>query len=86
MPKDQIYAIRKIAASEWPEIAEPIEQAKEAAKKSQGKRTDLTSSSCDDEVGKSSERIGRQLGMSAATVQRVDRLEREAPEMLPRVD
>jgi hypothetical protein len=66
-------------------VPRPIQEAKERAKASQGKRTDLTSSSCGDDVGRSSERIGKNLGMSAATVQRVDRLEREAPEEVERV-
>jgi ABC-type branched-subunit amino acid transport system substrate-binding protein len=45
-----IYHPTATAAKEFPEVARPMAEAKETAKRNQGKRTDLTSSSHDDEV------------------------------------
>ena len=103
--KEQVYAIRKLAAKQYPELAKPIEEEKQAAKNRQGTRADLgrryypagdswrdvetneplrTSRSCDRNV-EAAEAIGKRLGISGATVKRVDRVEREAPELLPKV-
>ena len=86
MSKEQVYATRKLAAKLYPELAKPIEEEKAAAKDRQGKRPDPTSTSHEVDVRKgSSSAIGAKLGMSGATVERVDRVEREAPELLPKV-
>jgi N6-adenosine-specific RNA methylase IME4 len=87
LPKDQIYAIRKLAARDHPEVARPIERVRAEAKDRMvsGVRQETTLGSRDPRVSRSADLIGSQLGMSGVTVKRVDRLEREAPEMLPAV-
>jgi hypothetical protein len=94
LTKDQVYAIRKLAAERYPELAAPIQAVKDAAKKRQirrahtkarsGAEPDL-SGSHDPHRLVSADLIGAQMGISGATVKRVDRLAREGPELLPRV-
>jgi ParB-like chromosome segregation protein Spo0J len=90
LAKEQVYAIRKLAAQQFPEIAAlfDAERANAHARKTQAKgkprgQKVLTESS---ELGRpSADAIGAQVGVSGSTVKRVDRLAREAPHLLPRV-
>jgi len=77
--------ISQVGAKEFPEVARPMEETRQAARERQGKRTDLTSGPREPEVTRSAAAIARQLGISGSTVKRVDRLEREAPVMLTAV-
>ncbi len=90
LAKDQVYAIRKLAAQQFPELAAPIEEqkAQARARKAQAKgqprgRKALTRSQ--DRYSESADLIGKQIGVSGTTVKRVDRVAREAPELLTRV-
>jgi ParB-like chromosome segregation protein Spo0J len=90
LAKDQVYAIRKLAAQQFPELARVIEAERENAKarKAQAKgqpRGQKALLRSQDRHRESADRIGAQIGVSGTTVKRVDRLAREAPEMLPRV-
>ena len=90
LSKEQIYAIRKLAMERFPELAVPIEAAKAHAKrrKAQAKgqpRGQKALSRSQDSKRESADEVGAMLGVSGTTVKRVDRLAREAPEMLPRV-
>ena len=82
--KEQVYAIRKLAAKQYPELAKPIEEEKAAAKDRQWAGPNLASHDAKS-TQKASGAIGKKLGISGATVERVDRVEREAPELLPQV-
>jgi ParB-like chromosome segregation protein Spo0J len=90
LAKDQVYAIRKLAAQQFPELAAPIHEEREKAKarkaqakgKPRGHKTLLRSQ---DRHSESADAIGAQMGVSGTTVKRVDRLAREAPELLPKV-
>jgi ParB-like chromosome segregation protein Spo0J len=90
LAKDQVYAIRKLAAQQFPELAKVIEVERENAKarKAQAKgqpRGQKALLRSQDRHRESADRIGAQIGVSGTTVKRVDRLAREAPELLPRV-
>jgi ParB-like chromosome segregation protein Spo0J len=90
LAKDQVYAIRKLAAQQFPELARVIEAERENAKarKAQAKgqpRGQKALLRSPDRHRESADRIGAQIGVSGTTVKRVDRLAREAPELLPRV-
>jgi ParB-like chromosome segregation protein Spo0J len=90
LAKDQVYAIRKLAAQQFPELAKAIEAERENAKarKAQAKgqpRGQKALLRSQDLHRESADRIGAQIGVSGTTVKRVDRLAREAPELLPRV-
>jgi hypothetical protein len=94
LAKDQIYAIRKIAAARFPELAAPIQAAKAEAKQRQirkGRNTAVLAVAkpamlrSPDRNKESADVIGAQLGVSGATVKRVDRLSREAPELVAKV-
>lgn len=90
LAKDQVYAIRKLAAERFPELAAPIEATKAEAKqrKAQAKgqpRGHKALLRSRDRQRESADIIGAELGVSGATVKRVDRLAREAPEFIPRV-
>jgi hypothetical protein len=90
LAKDQVYAIRKLAAQQFPELARAIETERENAKarKAQAKgqpRGQKALLRSQDRHRESADRIGAQIGVSGTTVKRVDRLAREAPELLPRV-
>src|SRR6202040_3898518 len=90
LPKDQGYAIRKLAAQQFPELAKAIEAKRENGKapkaeakgQPRGQKALLRSQ---DRHRESADRIGAQIGVSGTTVKRVDRLAREAPDLLPRV-
>jgi ParB-like chromosome segregation protein Spo0J len=90
LAKDQVYAIRKLAGQQFPELAKAIEAERENAKarKAQAKgqpRGQKALLRSEDRHSESADRIGAQIGVSGTTVKRVDRLAREAPELLPRV-
>jgi ParB-like chromosome segregation protein Spo0J len=90
LAKDQLYAIRRIAAERYPELAMAIEAARGEAKarKAQAKghpRGTKSLSRSRDRHRESADVIGLLLGVSGTTVKRVDRLAREAPELLLRV-
>ena len=91
LSKEQVYAIRKLAAQQFPEIAAPfeMERAEARARKAQakgrprGEKAALIGSH--DRHRESADAIGAQMGVSGSTVKRVDRLAREAPHLLERV-
>ena len=91
LSKEQVYAIRKLAAQQFPEIAAPFEaeRANARARRAQakgrprGEKAALIGSL--DRHRESADAIGAQIGVSGSTVKRVDRLAREAPELLSRV-
>jgi hypothetical protein len=90
LSKEQVYAIRKVAMERFPELAAPVEAAKIRAKqrKAQAKgqpRGQKALSRSQDTKRESADEVGALLGVSGTTVKRVDRLAREAPELLPRV-
>jgi len=90
LAKDQVYAIRKLAALRFPDLAAPIEaeKAKAKARKAQARGQPLgrkALSRSQDRYRESADLIGAQLGVSGSTVKRVDRLAREAPELVPKV-
>ncbi len=90
LAKEQIYAIRKLASETFPELGTALLEARtEAARRkaqAKGKPRGVKALRC--QPGRKSESadvIGKQIGVSGATVKRVDRLARLAPELLPRV-
>jgi len=88
LAKDQIYAICKLAAEMYPEVAAPLQAVKADAKKRQSRKTrsaDAAELRSQDRNKEAADVIGAQLGISGTTVKRVDRLAREAPELVPRV-
>ena len=93
LAKDQVYAICKLAAERFPEIATPIQAAKTEAKRRQGRKTpaqglrggDSAHLRSQDRNKESADLIGAQFGVSGTTVKRVERLAREAPEFIPKV-
>jgi len=90
LAKDQIYAIQKLAAEQFPELASSFEAAKIDAKRRKaqakgqprGLKALLRSA---DRKRESADVIGQQVGVSGSTVKRVDRLARIAPELLRQV-
>lgn len=90
LAKEQIYAICKLAAERFPELAAPVEAAKAEARERKaqakgqprGKKVLIRSQG---RLRESADIIGAQVGVSGATVKRVDRLAREAPELVPKV-
>src|SRR5262245_24849193 len=91
LSKEQVYAIRKLAAQQFPEIAAPFEaeRANARARRAQakgrprGEKAALIRSH--DRHRESADAIGAQIGVSGSTVKRVDRLARVAPDLLTRV-
>src|SRR5262245_51101757 len=91
LSKEQVYAIGKLAAQEFPEIAVTFEagraQAREmraqAKGRPRGEKAALIRSQ--DRHRESADAIGAQIGVSGSTVKRVDRLARDAPQLLARV-
>jgi hypothetical protein len=91
LAKEQVYAIRKLAAREFPEIAAMFdaERAQARARRAQakgkprGQKAALLGSW--DRGRPSADAIGARIGVSGSTVKRVDRLERQAPHLLPKV-
>lgn len=90
LSKEQIYAIRILAVAQFPSLAAPIQAARDRAKqrKAQAKghpRGVKVLSRSDDHPKESADVIGALLGVSGATVKRVDRVARLAPALLPQV-
>ena len=91
LAKDQVCAIRKLAAERFPELAAPLEAAKRESKNRQRrKRADPAHPAAEllrsrDRHKESADLIGSQFGVSGSTVKRVDRVAREAPELLAKV-
>jgi ParB-like chromosome segregation protein Spo0J len=90
LAKDQVYAIRKLAALQFPDLAGPIEaeRANAKARKAQAKGQPRGQKALSRSQGRhreSADFIGAQLGVSGSTVKRVDRLAREAPTLVPKV-
>ena len=92
LTKDQICAIRMLAAQRFPELAAPIAAARAEAqqRKAQAKNQPrgikaLLRSPSPDRERESADVIGAQIGVSGTTVKRVDRLMRDAPELVPKV-
>jgi hypothetical protein len=91
LAKDQVYAIRKLAAERFPEFGAPMEAARLESKDRQRRKprdpehppADLLRSR--DRHKESADLIGNQFGVSGSTVKRVDRVAREAPELLAKV-
>jgi len=91
LSKEQVYAIRILAAQQFPEIAAPFEAERANAKarraqakgRPRGEKAALIGSR--DRHRESADAIGAQVGVSGSTVKRVDRLARVAPELLSRV-
>ena len=90
LAKEQVCAIQRIAAERFPQIAELVQEAKTEARqrKAQAKgqprgKKALTRSQ--DRQRESADDVGAQVGVSGATVKRVDRLARIAPDLLLKV-
>ena len=93
LSKEQIYAVCKIAADKFPDLAAPIQAVRA---ESRDRRTRKAGVKLRSGAGQpflrsqarnkeSADLIGAQLGISGTTVKRVDRLAREAPELVPKV-
>jgi hypothetical protein len=85
-----VYAIRKIAGERFPELATAIDLARAEARlrKAQAKgqpRGVKALKRSQDRHRESADVIGAHAGVSGATVKRVDRLAREAPELVAKV-
>jgi hypothetical protein len=90
LAKEQVCAIQRIAAERFPQIAALIHTAKAQARqrKAQAKgqpRGKKALSRSQDRQRESADVVGAQVGVSGATVKRVDRLARIAPELLLKV-
>jgi ParB-like chromosome segregation protein Spo0J len=90
LTKDQICAIRMLAAKRFPELAAPLAAARAEAqqRKAQAKnqpRGIKALSRSQNRERESADVIGAQIGVSGTTVKRVDRLMRDAPELVPKV-
>jgi ParB-like chromosome segregation protein Spo0J len=87
---EQVYAIRLLAARRFPELADSIaaERAAARARKAQASgqpRGVKALSRSRDRLRESADGIGAQVGVSGSTVKRIERLARDAPQLLPRV-
>jgi ParB-like chromosome segregation protein Spo0J len=88
--KEQVYAIRLLAAARFPALAAPMLVARNAAKqrraqaKGQPRGVKVLFRS-DDRHRESAEVIGAQLGVSGGTIKRVERVARQKPELLPQI-
>ena len=90
LSREQVCAIRKLATEQFPELAASVEDAKARARqrKAQAKgqpRGRKALSRSQDSHRESADEIGALMGVSGTTVKRVDRLAREAPQLLSRV-
>jgi ParB-like chromosome segregation protein Spo0J len=90
LAKDQVYAIRMLAALQFPELAGTIEAEREKARarraQARGRpRGEKALPRFQDRIRESADRIGAQLGVSGSTVKRVERLAREAPALIEKV-
>jgi ParB-like chromosome segregation protein Spo0J len=88
--KEQVYAIRLLAAARFPALAAPMLVARDEARQRQaqakgqprGVKVLFRSS---DRHRESAEVIGAQLGVSGGTIKRVERVARQQPELLPQI-
>jgi hypothetical protein len=90
LAKDQVYAIRKLAAMQFPDLAGPIEAEREKARarKAQARgrpRGEKALPRSQDRNRESADYIGAQLGVSGSTIKRVERLARESPALIEKV-
>jgi len=90
LAKEQVYAIRKLAAQQFPEIAVLFEteraHARERKAQARGEpRGHKALLRSQDRFSESADVIGAQIGVSGSTVKRVDRLARVAPQLLHKV-
>jgi hypothetical protein len=90
LAKEQVCAIQILAAERFPQVAAVIDAAKAEARqrKAQAKsqpRGRKALSRSQDRQRESADVVGAQLGVSGATVKRVDRLARMAPDLLLKV-
>jgi len=92
LAKDQVWAICRLAAERFPELASPIRVVKDEAKGRQVRKPKRKGAHDSPLLLRSRGRnkeaadlIGAQFGVSGTTVKRVDRLAREAPELIPKV-
>jgi len=90
LAKDQVYAIQKLAAAQYPELAASFDAARLDAKqrKAQAKgqpRGEKGLSRSVDRHRESADVIGSRVGVSGSTVKRVERLARIAPGLLKQV-
>lgn len=90
LAREQVYAICRLASQRFPEVAMPMDAARQAARdrKAQGKgqpRGKKALLRSQDRQRESADAIGALVGVSGTTVKRVDRLMREAPELVPKV-
>jgi hypothetical protein len=93
LAKDQVYAICKLAADRCAEITTMIHAAKAEAKRRQAPKPSVPHRREQADAvprpqarnKESADVIGAQLGVSGTIVKRVDRLAREAPELVQKV-
>lgn len=89
LAKEQIFAIRMLAAQRLPELAAPIQAAKSEAarRRAQGKGQALGVKALahSRSRGEAADIIGAQVGVSGTTVKRVERLLRLAPDLVTKV-
>jgi hypothetical protein len=94
LAQDQIYAICKLAAERFGEVAAPIRAEKLKAKQRQARKSRPSKFPAREDGGllrprdrnkESADLIGAHFGVSGTTVKRVDRLARWAPELVPKV-
>ena len=92
LPQEQVAAIQSVAARQYPEVAAqmqaPKDEAKESRREHQGrprKTADHMTGSKKPKTGESADDRGKQIGVSGATVKRLDRLARVAPEKVAEV-
>jgi ParB-like chromosome segregation protein Spo0J len=88
--KEQVYAIRLLAAARFPELAASMAAVRDDARKrkaqAKGKRRGVKAlSRARDRYRESADAIGAQVGVSGDTVKRVDRVVRLMPELLPKL-
>jgi ParB-like chromosome segregation protein Spo0J len=88
--KEQVYAIRLLAAARFPEVAASMASVREDAKKrkaqAKGQRRGVKAlSRAHDRHRESADAIGAQIGVSGDTVKRVDRVVSLMPELLPKL-
>ena len=92
LAKDQVWAICTLAAERFPDVATSIQAIKLEAKERRIRKTKFAVSRGAPALLRSQGRnkeaadlLGAQFGVSGTTVKRVDRLAREAPELIPKV-
>jgi hypothetical protein len=92
LAREQVCAIQKLAAQQFPELAASFNAVRASAQarkvqakgKRRGEKAEPLTASCDAHR-RSADAIGAQIGVSGSTVTRVNRLAREAPHLLRKV-